>query len=61
MSGHDYQRRVADVLNLLDIKVEVDDTGMHFGGEGVELDDQPLLWAIHILVAKRYGISEDQM
>jgi hypothetical protein len=61
MTGTEYQFRVAEVLNLFDIEAVVDDTGMHFGGEGVELEDQPLLWAVHILVARRFGIPEALM
>jgi hypothetical protein len=54
----EYQMRVGEILNLLDIDTVVDEKGMHFGGEGVELEDQPLLWAIDILVARRFGIPE---
>jgi hypothetical protein len=61
MTGTEYQFRVGEVLNLFDIETVVDDTGMRFGGEGVELEDQPLLWAIHILVARRFGIPEALM
>lgn len=61
MTATEYQFRVSEILNLFDIDTVADEKGMHFGGEGVELEDQPLLWAIHVLVAKRFGIPESQM
>ena len=43
MTATEYQFRVAAVLNLFDIEAVVDETGgIRYGGEGVELEDQPL-------------------
>lgn len=58
MTATEYQVRVAEVLNLFDIEAVGDETGIRYGGEGVELEDQPLEAAIRILIGKRFGIPE---
>lgn len=58
MTATEYQIRVAEVLNLFDIEAVGDETGVYYGDEGVELEDQPLLAAIRILLARRFGIAE---
>jgi len=58
MTGTEYQVRVAEVLNLFDIDAVGDGTGIRYGGEGVELEDQPLEAAVRILIGKRFGIPE---
>lgn len=58
MTAAEYQVRVAEVLNLFDIEAVGDETGIRYGGEGVELEDQPLEAAIRILIGKRFGIPE---
>ena len=58
MTPTEYQVRVAEVLNLFDIEAVGDETGVYYGDEGVELEDQPLVGAIHILLARRFGIPE---
>lgn len=57
----EYQVRLAEVLNLLDIEAVGDETGIRYGGVGVELEDQPLEAAIRILVGKRFGIRGSRM
>ena len=43
MTATEHQFRVAAVLNLFDIEAVVDEMGgIRYGGEGVELEDQPL-------------------
>ncbi|WP_442544778.1 hypothetical protein ACSBOX_03240 [Arthrobacter sp. KN11-1C] len=58
MTDTEYQFRVAEVLNLFDIEAVGDETGVYYGDEGVELEDQPLVAAIRILLARRFGIPE---
>ncbi|BCW71866.1 hypothetical protein [Arthrobacter sp. NicSoilB8] len=58
MTGTEYQVRVAEVLNLFDIEAVGDETGIRYGGEGVELEDQPLEAAVRILIGRRFGIPE---
>jgi hypothetical protein len=58
MTVTEYQLRVAEVLRLFDIEAVGDETGVYYGAEGVELEDQPLVWAIHVLLARRFGIPE---
>ena len=58
MTATEYQFRVAEVLNLFDIEAVGDETGVYYGGEGVELEDQPLVAAIRILIGRRFGIPE---
>jgi len=58
MTGTEYQVRVAEALNLFDIEAVGDETGIRYGGEGVELEDQPLEAAIRVLIGKRFGIPE---
>ena len=50
MTATEYQVRVAEVLNLFDIEAVGDETGIRYGGEGVELEDQPLEAAVRILI-----------
>ncbi|MDF9752811.1 hypothetical protein M2428_004289 [Arthrobacter sp. ES3-54] len=49
---------MAEVLNLFDIEAVGDETGVHYGDEGVELEDQPLLAAIRVLIGRRFGVPE---
>lgn len=58
MTATEYQVRVAEVLNLFDIEAVGDETGIRYGGEGVELEDQPLEAAVRILIGRRFGIPE---
>lgn len=58
MTVTEYQFRVAEVLGLFDIEAVGDETGVYYGGEGVELEEQPLVDAIRILIARRFGIPE---
>jgi hypothetical protein len=58
MTVTEYQFRVAEVLRLFDIEAVGDETGVYYGGEGVEQEDQPLVEAIRILLARRFGIPE---
>ena len=59
MTPTEYQVRVAEVLNLFDIEAVGDETGVHYGGEGVALEDQPLLAAIRVLIGRRFGVPDD--
>ena len=59
MTATEYQVRVAEVLNLFDIEAVADETGVYYGGEGVALEDQPLLAAIRVLIGRRFGVPED--
>ncbi len=58
MTVTEYQLRVAEVLRLFDIEAVGDETGVYYGGEGVELEEQPLVDAVRILIARRFGIPE---
>jgi hypothetical protein len=58
MTVTEYQFRVAEVLRLFDIEAVGDETGVYYGGEGVELEEQPLVDAVRILIARRFGIPE---
>lgn len=58
MTATEFQIRVAEVLNLFDIEAVGDETGVYYGDEGVELEDQPLLAAIRVLIGRRFGIPE---
>lgn len=58
MTVTEYQFRVAEVLNLFDIEAVADETGVYYGDEGAELEDQPLLAAIRILIGRRFAIPE---
>lgn len=58
MTVTEYQFRVAEVLRLFDIDAMGDETGVYYGAEGVELEDQPLVEALRILLARRFGIPE---
>ena len=58
MTAVEYQFRVAEVLRLFDIEAVADETGVYYGGEGVELEDQPLEAAIRNLFGRRFGIPE---
>ncbi|GAB2730064.1 hypothetical protein ACX801_24805 [Arthrobacter bambusae] len=58
MTATEYQFRVSEILRLFDIDAVADETGVYYGGEGVELEDQPLVEAIRILLARRFGIPE---
>ena len=59
MTGTKYQVRVAEVP--FDIESVGDETGVYYGGEGVELEDQPLLAAVRVLVGRRFDIPESLM
>ncbi|MGO4493024.1 hypothetical protein AB4Y86_13190 [Arthrobacter sp. 2YAF22_2] len=59
MTPTEYQVRVAEVLNLFDIEAVGDVTGVHYGGDGVALEDQPLLAAIRVLIGRRFGVPDD--
>jgi hypothetical protein len=59
MTPTEYQVRVAEALNLFDIEAVGDATGVHYGGEGVALEDQPLLKAIRVLIGRRFGVPDD--
>jgi hypothetical protein len=59
MTPTDYEVRRAEVLNLLDIEAVADKTGVHYGAEGVALEDQPLLAAIRVLIGRRFGVPND--
>mgnify|MGYP000220798894 CR=1 FL=1 len=58
LTGTEYHVRVAEVLNLFDIEAVGDETGIRYGGEGVELEDQPLEAAVRILIGRRFGVPE---
>jgi hypothetical protein len=58
MTAIEYQFRVSEILRIFDVDAVADEKGVYFGGEGVELEDQPLVWAIRILLARRFGIPE---
>jgi len=58
MTSTEYQFRVSEILRLLDIPAVGDETGVYYGNGGVELEDQPLVWAVRILVARRFGVPE---
>ena len=58
MTATEYQVRVAEVLNLFDIEAVGDETGVYYGDEGVELEDQPLEAAVRILIGRRFGVPE---
>ncbi|XAS66668.1 hypothetical protein V3C33_14405 [Micrococcaceae bacterium Sec5.7] len=58
MTATEYQFRVSEILNLFDIDAVADETGVYYGGEGVELEDQPLVAAIRVLIGRRFGIPE---
>ena len=58
MTSTEYQFRVSEILRLFDIDAVGSETGVIFGDKGVELEDQPLVWAIRILVGRRLGIPE---
>lgn len=59
MTSTEYQFRVSEVLRLFDVDAVADETGVYFEGGGVELEDQPLVWAIRVLVARRFGVPEE--
>ncbi|MEA5455758.1 hypothetical protein SPF06_13570 [Sinomonas sp. JGH33] len=61
MTSTEYQFRVSEILRLFDIEAVGSETGVVYGDKGVELEDQPLVWAVHALVARRFGIPESQM
>ncbi|MEA5455913.1 hypothetical protein SPF06_14355 [Sinomonas sp. JGH33] len=61
MTSTEYQFRVAEILRLFDIDAVGSETGVIYGDKGVELEDQPLVDAIRILVGKRFGIPESLM
>jgi hypothetical protein len=58
MTATEYQVRVAEVLNLFDIEAVGDETGVHYGDEGVEQEDQPLEAAVRQLIGRRFGVPE---
>jgi hypothetical protein len=58
MTATEYQFRVADVLRLFDIDAVANETGVTYGEKGVELEDQPLLWAIRVLIGRRFDLPE---
>ena len=59
MTPTDYEVRVAEVLNLFDLEAVADETGVRYGGEGIALEDQPLLAAIRVLIGRRFGVPDD--
>ena len=58
MTATEYQFRVADVLRLFDIDAVANESGVTYGEKGVELEDQPLLWAIRVLIGRRFDLPE---
>ena len=58
MTAVEYQLRVAEILRLFDIDAVADETGVYYGGEGVELEDQPLEAAVRKLIGRRFRIPE---
>ncbi|MBB6406880.1 hypothetical protein [Arthrobacter sp. AZCC_0090] len=58
MISTEYQFHVSEILRLFDIDAVGSEKGVIYGDKGVELEDQPLLWAIRVLVARRFGIPE---
>src|SRR6478735_4014853 len=58
MTTTEYLVRVAEVLNLFDIEALGDETGIRYGDEGVELEDQPLEAAVRLLIGRRFGMPE---
>ncbi|MDQ4501466.1 hypothetical protein [Sinomonas sp. ASV322] len=49
---------MSEILRLFDVDAVGDETGVYYGDNGVELEDQPLVDAIRVLVARRFGIPE---
>lgn len=58
MTSTEYQFRVSEILRLFDIDAVGSETGVVYGDKGVELEDQPLVWAIRVLVGRRFDIPE---
>ena len=58
MNNTEYQVRVAEILRLFDIDATGNETGVYYGDQGVGLEDQPLVWAIHTLVERRFSVSD---
>lgn len=58
MTASEYQFRVAAILRLFDIDAVANQTGVTYGEKGVELEDQPLLWAVSVLIGRRFDIPE---
>ena len=58
MTAAEYQFRVAEILRLFDIDAVAYETGVYYGGEGVEIEDQPLEAAVRVLIGRRLGIPE---
>ena len=58
MTNTEYSVRVAEVLRLFDIDATGNETGVYYGDQGVGPEDQPLVWAIHTLVERRFGIPD---
>ncbi|MET1086253.1 MAG: hypothetical protein ABWY04_03895, partial [Arthrobacter sp.] len=50
--------RTVNPGELLTVESMADDAAAVLGGEGVDLEDQPLEAAIRILVGRRFGIPE---
>ncbi|WP_415853806.1 hypothetical protein [Sinomonas sp. G460-2] len=61
MTSTEYQFRVSEILRLFDIEAVGSEWGVIYGDKGVELEDQPLIDAIRILVGKRFDIPESLM
>ncbi len=61
MTSTEYQFRVSEILRLFDIDAVGSEWGVVYGDKGVELEDQPLVDAIHALAGRRFGIPESQM
>ena len=58
MSNIQYPVRVAEILRLFDIDATGNETGVYYGDQGVGPEDQPLAWAIHALVERRFGVPD---
>lgn len=54
----EYLHRVSEVLRLFEIDATGDQTGLYFGSGGVQEQDQPLVFAILSLTARRFGRPE---
>ncbi|WP_415856628.1 hypothetical protein [Sinomonas sp. G460-2] len=52
---------MSEILRLFDIDAVGSEWGVVYGDKGVELEDQPLVDAIHALAGRRFGIPESQM
>jgi hypothetical protein len=53
-----YTDRVCEILRLLDIDATPHRGGIAFGGEGVPIEDQALLYTVTHLAARRFGVPD---